>query len=59
MSYKNILVTEIHLYCYWKMNDNTLKDNINNTFLSRVTLESRTIGKGSLLGAVFGPHSSS
>ena len=54
ITHKNIPLTEIYLYCYWKRNDNTFIDIIQILFLSRVT-ESRTVGKGGLGCGVFQP----
>lgn len=58
MSYKNILLTETHLYCNWKRNDNTLIDTIKIIlFLSRVTLKVELLGKAISRTQPFDPHS--
>lgn len=46
VSCKNILLTEIHLYCCWKRNDKTFIDTMQIIlFQSKVTLKIELLGK--------------
>lgn len=49
ISYKNIPLTEVHVYGYWKRKDNTFIDTMQILlFLSRVTLAVELLGKAGL-----------